>query len=468
MSFHMRTIWRYIVKQHVGPFLFAFAVIFFILVLDLLLDMMDAILGKGLPVLTVVELFVLNFAWMVAIAVPMALLVSVLMAYGRLANDNEITALMSTGVGPLALAAPMIAIAALLAIGLSMFNEFVLPDSNHRAKLLTQSVRRRKPAITLKDREGMFIDDFPNHVLRVDSVLLEPPRVTRADTSAAQTTGVQSFAGSEIRGVLIYEYDRAGSDPATIVTARSGTIEIWEGGAVVRLVLHDGEMIQIDAGDRTKDLRTAFETQTIVITDTERRQPDAVENAEAYRGDRELSAAAMLKRVDVYRRQYESSLSRRDGFLADSARTAQQRRAFAHAETRAMETYARYMNRYLVEVHKHFSIPFSCVVFVLVGAPLGMMARGAGRTVATLGSLVLFLLFWSSLIAGEELADRNTIPPWLAMWAANIVVGLIGTLLLAAVSRNVRMASLFEALPRALEARRERRLRASGESGPEG
>ena len=456
----MWTIWRYIIRQHLGPFFFAFAVIFFILVLDLLLDMMDAVLGKGIDILTVIELFALNFAWMIAIAVPMAVLVSVLMAFGRMANDNEVTALMSSGVGPIAMTVPVLVIAFVLAVGLSLFNELVLPDSNHRAKLLQQSVRRQKPAITLKDREGMFISDFPSHVLRVDSVLLE----SGSDEALAP---LQPATGSQILGVLIYEYDRSGRDPATIVTAERGTIEIWEGGAVVRLVLQNGEMVQVDAQDRTKDLHTAFNTQTIIITDPER-NTNQPQTGRGYRGDRELSSADMFERVEVYQRQYDSSRERMENFHSDTTRPADQRRLLVRAEQRAMRNYERHKNRYLVEIHKHFSIPFSCVVFVLIGAPLGMMARGAGRTIAVLGSLVLFLLYWSSLISGEQFADRNAIQPWLAMWGANIVVGAIGAVLLGAVSRNVRMASLFEALPRALEARRLRRKKTQEEGTHEG
>jgi len=70
---------------------------------------------------------------------------------------------------------------------------------------------------------------------------------------------------------------------------------------------------------------------------------------------------------------------------------------------------------------------------------------------------VLFLVYWATLIGGEQLADTGMISPWLAMWGANIGVGLLGLVMLVAVTNNVRFASLLEALPRALEARRERK-----------
>ena len=134
----------------------------------------------------------------------------------------------------------------------------------------------------------------------------------------------------------------------------------------------------------------------------------------------------MLRRVEAYREQIATGRRRIAEFRADSLSTATATRNRVDRELRRIGTYERSINRYLVEVHKKFSIPVACVVFVVVGVPLGMMARGAGRTVAVVGSLVLFLLYWSSLISGEHLADDGRVPPFLAMWGANIVVGAFG------------------------------------------
>ena len=78
-----------------------------------------------------------------------------------------------------------------------------------------------------------------------------------------------------------------------------------------------------------------------------------------------------------------------------------------------------------VEIHKKFALPLACVVFVLVGAPLGMHVRRAGPAVAFL-SLVFFIFYWVCLVGGEELARRSLFPPWLAMWLPNLVLGAVG------------------------------------------
>lgn len=78
-----------------------------------------------------------------------------------------------------------------------------------------------------------------------------------------------------------------------------------------------------------------------------------------------------------------------------------------------------------VEVHKKFALPAACIVFVLIGAPIGMRVKRAGPAVAFL-SIGFFLFYYICLVGGEELAKRLLLPPWLAIWLANIVLGLLG------------------------------------------
>ncbi|UCH11290.1 MAG: LptF/LptG family permease, partial [Fidelibacterota bacterium] len=94
------------------------------------------------------------------------------------------------------------------------------------------------------------------------------------------------------------------------------------------------------------------------------------------------------------------------------------------------QSYLKGINRYKVEIHKKFSIPFACIVFILVGAPVGIMARRGGFVVATSLSLGFFVVYWALLIAGEELADRGLLSPFLGMWSANILLACLGIILI--------------------------------------
>jgi lipopolysaccharide export system permease protein len=101
-----------------------------------------------------------------------------------------------------------------------------------------------------------------------------------------------------------------------------------------------------------------------------------------------------------------------------------------------LESVDREMDQYLVEIYKKYSIPTACLVFVLVGAPLGIMARRGGFGIAATLSLGFFVLYWACLIGGEKLADRDILSPFLGMWSANIIIGAMGILLTIRIGRE--------------------------------
>jgi lipopolysaccharide export system permease protein len=100
------------------------------------------------------------------------------------------------------------------------------------------------------------------------------------------------------------------------------------------------------------------------------------------------------------------------------------------------------INKYLVELHKKFSIPFASVVFILIGAPLGMMAKKSGFAVSPAFSLGFFIIYWAFLIGGEEFADRGLLSPALSMWLPNLVLGCLGIFICYWLSLEQRVINL--------------------------
>jgi lipopolysaccharide export system permease protein len=93
---------------------------------------------------------------------------------------------------------------------------------------------------------------------------------------------------------------------------------------------------------------------------------------------------------------------------------------------RSEESVQEQANSYMVEIHKKYALPVACIVFILIGAPLGVMVRKGGFGVAASISLFFFVIYWAFLIGGEKLADRNIITPFWGMWSANILLCIAG------------------------------------------
>ena len=159
----MKIINRYILREHFVPFIISLVVLLLVLLANFLIKSIDKFLGKGLDISLLFEFVLLNMAWILALAVPMAILVSTLMAFGRLSSDNEITALKACGTSFLRLLMPALLFGFITTLLMVLFNNNYLPDMNHKARLLSSDFSRTNPEILFDT--GYFIDQLPNNII---------------------------------------------------------------------------------------------------------------------------------------------------------------------------------------------------------------------------------------------------------------------------------------------------------------
>ena len=436
---------RYVLKELIAPFLASLFGITFLFVVDFLVKILDNVLSKGLPASTVLEIFVLNLAWMLSLSIPMAVLVSCLMSFGRMSGDQEITAVKAAGVSPLSLIRPVFVVGMLLSVLLMLFNNWVLPEANHRSVELMNAVSRKKPHVFID--AGKLITQFPDVQLWV----------SRIDPSSGTLYGIQ-----------VFELEHKG--PPRIVYADSASMEYVDNGATLMFKLRSGETHVVDADDPSNYFRIRFFAQDLALKNVD----DRLERrSRSYRSDREMPVEMMLDVVHDAEARYDTALTDakarrlsslqelRNRLEQDSIVPAEATSSYASDDTskvrRAlsrirmsevsvlrtterlysrMETEKKRSAQYLVEIHKKFSTSAACLVFILIGAPLGIMARKGGIGTGIIYSLAFFVIFWVCLIGGENLADRLIISPELAMWAPNIIIGAFGVFITIAMIRD--------------------------------
>jgi lipopolysaccharide export system permease protein len=378
----MKIIYRYLAFEFFPPFLYSFCLISLIILLNLIIQMLGRIAGKGLDPYVVMEFFFLNLAWIVALAVPMAVLVATLTAFGRLSAENEITALKAAGISLWRLMIPFFVLGGILCGLLIVFNNQVLPEFNHRSRVLSGDIHRKRPTLALE--EGIFIFDLPKYVL-----------------------WAQRIDQKQSRLYDLVIYDKSNPRYPTVVSADEGDLSFVRAEEAFHLYLYRGEIHRQDTKDPAYYQRTRFETSLLRVA-----APNMVfERQESgYRSDRELSAPAMWAQVQKMKEDPEKNRRR--------------------------------INSFLVEIHKKYSIPVACLVFVLIGAPLGVRVHRGGLGVATGLSVVFFLVYWAFLIGGEDLADRGLMTPAMAMWMPNILLGIVGIILVRRTIREMQVLDL--------------------------
>jgi lipopolysaccharide export system permease protein len=502
---------RYVLREHIGPFFFGFSVITLIFLLNLVFRELSRMLSKGLPWNVVLEFFSLNMAWIIALAVPMAVLMATLMAFGRLAADNEITAMKASGVSIYRIVTPVLIAAAVVTVSMIWFNNDVLPDFNHRARLLASDITRKQPGVSIEP--GVWYNRLPNYGLLVQEI----QDSVRAGGNPASDHGI-----TIARNLLID--DHSTPDFSRTISARRGYIALDPRLGALVLTLFDGEVQELDFR-KLEELRHVTFTKHVLAIAVDDMFLQRSESE--YRGDREKSAPQMRQEVQANRKQIGENLktinehvardlyrtlgtsfgvagramdstlaltlgilnqpSRRNGNNpalqsnlpvpvpeekieprlvapaskakertnhSDSSIVARRQRERLNqilvnarqtlynidSQLSIVRSYERTNKSLSVEIHKKYSIPVACLVFVMIGAPLGFMARRGGIAAGGSLSLGFFLLFWASLIGGEDLADRQFISPFIAMWSANFIVGAAGLYLLWRAAReNVTM-----------------------------
>lgn len=428
-------LYSYILRRHWGPFVFSLTTLVFVFLLQFIMRFIDELVGKGLGFWVISELIVMNLAWMVVLAVPMSVLVATLMAFGGLASHNEITAMRSSGMSLYRMMAPVFIAAILLTLLLIEFNNKVLPEANHHAKTLMIDIRRKKPTLTLSP--GLFSQEIPGYSILV------------------RKTFEQS---NDLEGITIYDY----TNPSVrvVITAERGTVSFTSDYRKLVMDLANGEIHELGVTDQSLYRRMQYEKHRIIMN-AEGFEFERTREGGTMRGDRELSAQAMQTIVDSLQRENSRLSEQGSRIIADHLRQllenpsapvrpgAPRTDAISAALARARYLSAMIGNslpqieynrsrahEFLVEIHKKYAIPVACLVFVLLGAPLGVMARRGGFGVAATLSLGFFVLYWACLIGGEKLADRGFITPFWGMWFANIVLGIAGAYLTLRMGRE--------------------------------
>ncbi len=437
--FNARTLSLYVLREHLGPFLFALVVFTFIMLMNQVARQFQTLAGKGLGAHVIAEVFLLSVPLTIAVTIPMGVLVATMAAFGRLAGDNEITAMQANGVGFHQLLAPTVVAALVLALATVWLNDTLLPESNHRLSQLMIEIQRTKPTVVLQEKRI-------NDPTGLGQYRILPDRIDRV-------TGV-------MYGLRIF--DMTDLQAQRTILADSGRLDYTPSGEDAVLTLWHGTIHNRDLTKPGRYERLRFDTQRMVLHDVGTRLNREGE-AGMMRSDREMDLGTLFANVrkeerkvlDARQQLKEQAEAHVRTILSDSFAVASadsagadmigHQRAFDQERYRinsvarledAIDYSLRQRNKYLVEYHKKFAIPVACIVFVLIGAPIGVRARRGGFGFAMGVSTLVFVFYYLALTGGEDLADRRLLPPWLSMWLSNLVFFAFGAWLLRRTARE--------------------------------
>ncbi len=426
-----------------------FFIVMFILLMLFLFKYIDDLIGKGFEWYVILELLIYASATNVAMALPLAILLSSIMTFGSLGENYELVAIKSAGISLQRAMMPLVIVVSMLSIGAFLFSDYMLPVANLKMGSLLYDVRNQKAAFLIN--EGVFNNSIPGYSIRVKK---KDPDQT-------------------LRDILIYERNTS-SGNMNVLMAKEGQMFISDDNQLLVLKLKDGKRYEETPGTsgsynpRQRFMRTEFkETEQkfdlsgfqLKRTDEELfksnyamlnlRQLNFYRDSFKLKGDSnlrstytDLSLLARTYRTDPlspkipvkilknYRDVLE--LIPHDRQLASLHSAKDQLRTIkdviSRKELYAMDNNVR-IRGFLIELNRKFTLAISCLVLFFIGAPLGAIIRKGGLGLPVVVSVLFFLLYHIISTIGEKSVKEGSLSPSVGMWIAIFTLAPLGAFL---------------------------------------
>lgn len=457
--FKIKRLYTFMLQSFLPLFLMTFFICLFIVLMQFLWRYIDDLVGKGLEISVIAELFFYAALTMVPMALPLAILLASLMTFGNLGERFELTALKAAGISLLKAMKPLIVLMVFIAIGAFFFQNNVLPVAQTKMWTLLYSMRQKSPEVEIP--EGVFYDQLPGFNIYVKE---------------------KNPESGSLYDVMIYDTSR-GFDNARVLLADSGRMSMTEDQTHLFLTLHHGAQFEnlreqqggAGAGNMPYRRESFDEKQILVAFDANFNRMDESGMRNQYVGKNisELQAtidsvsaridsvgdsyAKSIKEIpymgiDRYRREYrngelvkvpqkpvvletplnlDSIINAREGTFARSYYTqalVKAKRAKQDYEYKSfsMSDDRKTIRRHGIELQKKFTLSFACIIFFFIGAPLGAIIRKGGLGTPLIISVLLFIVYYIIDNTGYKMAREGRMEVWEGMWLSSAVLLPLG------------------------------------------
>lgn len=445
-----------IIRSFIGPFVATFLISNFVLVMQVFWLWIDDLVGKGLGFFTIIKLVGLITATIVPLALPLSLLLSSIMTFGKLGESFELVAIKSAGISLERFMRPLLIIAFVFSGVAYLFANNIIPVVNLKKDRMMFDIISSKPALNIN--VGSFYDKIEGYVIRV---------------------GKKDKDSKNIGDVVIFEKNHGIQD--NLLTAKFGTMEMSPDNLSMEFVLRDGHHYEESGpryGANTQFTRMSFKTYKKLFdmssfklnkSDessfkynprmlTYRQLVPAIDSLEKLTASYKLRSERLLRPYLETIRYKDSAWS--DGKIAkdlpetyleslnDSIKNIGINGAVAQlgSASSSLEIMSKdfkdvrdSLRGHYIEMYRKFTLPAACIILFMIGAPLGSIIRKGGLGAPLVFSIIFFVLFYLLNTIGERLAREGVVSCLVGMWLSSFVLLPIGLFLTVKAMRDSQL-----------------------------
>jgi len=455
-----------------GPFLATLFISLFMLLMQFFWKYIDDFMGKGLSFDILLELIVYVTAGLVPLALPLTVLLSSIMMMGNLGENNELTALKSSGLSLARILRPLFLFIIILSGLTFYFSNYVIPRADVKAKALIYDIQNTK--LDLMFRPGTFIKDIQGYTIKVKSV-----------------------QGNNFGDIVIYDDSKPGT--TRIIRADSATVYHEPGGKHLLFHLKHGQIHEETPASTGRysaqgkmqptsfypSTKYRFESSTIKVQlsgfDVTRSDENLFVRTYELMNVYQLTASidSAYSRNDTLMSRFSKNLKgqhpyflsrdfiRQNDFLedfidtnffpngivpvkfadmndsqlqlakVDAAASLKVRRGQLESQLVSAEAHRMELKTIQAEYHKKFALSYSVLVLFLIGAPLGAIVRKGGFGLPVVIAVLLFLVYYVLTIVGENMLKADAIPPVLGVWMSGIILTPVAFMVYFIAARDI-------------------------------
>ena len=446
----------FVVKSFGILFVGTFFICLFIFIMQLLWLYVDELVGKGIPMDVLMKFFYYAALTLVPKSLPLAVLLAALITFGNFGERMELTAMKAAGVPLLRVMRPLVAFSIALGVVSFYFQNVTVPHANLQLQRLLISMKQKSPELEIP--EGVFYDGIENYNLYVKE--------------KNKDTGV-------LYGVVIYNLSN-GFENATILKADSGRMETTADKQHLRFILYHGEQFENlkDGQINSKNIpfrREQFGEKSMLIEfstgfdmmdgsflsanamnknmpqlshdiDSMSAMQDSLSRVyygqlkkESY-GSHNLTKVDTTKLKELVEKEsvtfldmdslfYSSTRDQRKKWLESKEHRIKNMRDELQLKNRSVFTVDKNIRRHQIEWFYKITMSLSCLVFFLIGAPLGAIIRKGGLGMPIIVSVFTFIVYYILDTSGTKLAREGEIPVWWGVWMSTIILAPLGSFL---------------------------------------
>lgn len=454
----VKRLYWFVLKSFVPLFCMTFFICLFIVLMQFLWRYIDELVGKGLTIDLIGELFFYAALSMVPMALPLAILLASLMTFGNLGEHFELTAMKASGVSLLKVMSPLIVLMGIIAVWAFFFQNNVLPIAQTKMYTLLFSVRQKSPELEIP--EGVFYDQIPGYNFFVDH---------------------KDRLSGTLYEIMIYDMSK-GFDNAGIILADSGKLVMTEDKSHLFLKLWEGESFDNlkEAGSSMKNVpyrRESFHDKSILLefdANFNRLDEEGMRNQYVGKNITELQATidSVGRMVDSMGVSYSRTImeaprmgvssvnyrpdesgrlveapvpdvalskplnvdslltgpnsAARVNYVSQALNKAKNMKQEYEFRSLVMKEELKTIRRHDIELQKKFTLSFACIIFFFIGAPLGAIIRKGGIGMPLVISVILFIFYYIIDNTGYKMARDGRILVWEGIWLSSAILLPLG------------------------------------------